>query len=152
MPIELSGSDSNVHDLSLPQWRPFLEALAQELSTRLDTDSVRTLMRRLGVSMARSCPLPAFELLPELEAAMNAVWSRLCWGRVELSDAGLTLRIVHHGAPLEAAFGPGGLGWSPALFEGIYEHWLHAAGAAESLRVRQLPDARDAVHVFALAA
>ena len=67
---------------------PFLGALAQELGGHLGPDGARTLMRRLGASIAQSHPLPPLELLPDLEAAMNAVWSAMDWGWV---DTGLEL-------------------------------------------------------------
>ena len=88
--------------------------------------------------MSRSRPLPALELLPDLEAAMNAVWSEMDWGWVELHDAGDSLRIVHHCAPLEAAFGLAARTWSGAVLEGAYEQWLRAAGAGHRLKVRQV--------------
>lgn len=138
-----------------PQWRPFLGALSQELNSRIEAEQARALMRRLGASMARSAPLPALELLPDLEAAMNSVWSAMNWGWVELNDTGEALRIVHHCAPLEAAFGAGSRAWSPAVLEGAYEQWLRAAGAGDRLRVQQIATdstSLEPLYVFALAA
>ncbi|MDQ5897620.1 MAG: hypothetical protein QG612_1706 [Pseudomonadota bacterium] len=122
------------------QWRPFLLSLGQELGDRLGPDGARALMRRLGSAMSRERPLPALELLPDLEAAMNLVWSDMDWGWVELNDTGDALRIVHRCAPLEAAFGATARSWAPALLEGAYEQWLRAAGAGDRLRVRQVPN------------
>ena len=132
-----------------------LGALAQELGSRLDAEGARTLMRRLGASMARRAALPALELLPDLESAMNAVWAGMNWGWVELNDTGDALRIVHHCAPIDAAFGSEGRAWSPAVLEGAYEQWLRAAGAGERLRVHQVapPTAvPPGTYVFTLAA
>ena len=65
------------------------------------------------------------------------------------------LRIVHHCAPIEAAFGSGSRAWSPAVLEGAYEQWLRAAGAGDRLRVQQIATetaSAEPVYVFALAA
>lgn len=133
-----SDHDYHLRHRCSSQWRPFLNALAQELGTRIEPDQARALMRRLGASIARSAPLPALELLPDLESAMNSVWSGMDWGWVELNDAHDALRIVHHCAPIEAAFGAQSRHWSPAVLEGAYEQWLWAAGAGDRLRVQQL--------------
>jgi hypothetical protein len=138
-----------------PQWRPFLVALAQELGSHLDAEGARALMRRLGTSIAQAHPLPSSELLPELETAMNTVWSGMDWGWVELNDTGTALQIVHHCAPIEAAFGAAGRPWAPAVLEGAYEQWLRAAGAGQRLKVRQAagtaPPTDLTTFVFALA-
>jgi hypothetical protein len=150
-----SDHDYHLRYRCSPQWRPFLSALSQELSTRIEPDQARALMRRLGASVARQAPLPALELLPDLEDAMNAVWSGMNWGWVELSDTDDALRIMHHCAPIEAAFGPDSRHWSPAVLEGAYEQWLRAAGAGDRLRVQQLATDHSSVepmYVFALAA
>ncbi|MEX8493393.1 cellulose biosynthesis protein BcsD [Sphaerotilus sp.] len=151
----LSDHDYHLRYRCSPQWRPFLGALAQELSSRIEPDQARALMRRLGVSMARSAPLPAMELLPDLEEAMNGVWSGMNWGWVELNDTDDALKIIHHCAPIEAAFGAGSRHWSPAVLEGAYEQWLRAAGAGDRLRVQQLATDTTSIeplYVFALAA
>lgn len=151
----LSDHDYHLRYRCSPQWRPFLGALAQELSSRIEPDQARALMRRLGTSMARNAPLPAVELLPDLEDAMNGVWSGMNWGWVELSDTDDALRIIHHCAPIEAAFGAGSRHWSPAVLEGAYEQWLRAAGAGDRLRVQQLATDTTSIeplYVFALAA
>jgi Cellulose synthase subunit D len=150
-----SDHDYHLRYQCSPQWRPFLGALALELNTRIETEQSRALMRRLGASMARSAPLPALELLPDLEAAMNSVWSAMNWGWVELNDTDDALRIVHHCAPIEVAFGANSRAWSPAVLEGAYEQWLRAAGAGDRLRVQQLATDSTSVeplYVFALAA
>jgi hypothetical protein len=139
-----------------PQWGPFLGVLGLEISAGLDAVAARRLMRRLGEGMAEQLPLPGSSVLLDLEAAMNSIWSRLHWGRVELNDAGQALQIVHHGAPLVAALGADSQAWAPALLEGVYEHWFRAAGAASRLRVRQVlelepPEAFEPVHVFTFA-
>lgn len=150
-----SDHDYHLRNQCSPQWRPFLGALAQELNSRLEPDQARALMRRLGTSMARNAPLPAMELLPDLEDAMNGVWSGMDWGWVELNDTDDALRIIHHCAPIEAAFGAGSRHWSPAVLEGAYEQWLRAAGAGDRLRVQQLATDTTGIeplYVFALAA
>jgi hypothetical protein len=151
----LSDHDYHLRFQCSPQWRPFLGALAQELSSRIEPDQARALMRRLGTSMARNAPLPATELLPDLEEAMNNVWSAMNWGWVELNDTNDALKIFHHCAPIEAAFGTASRQWSPAVLEGAYEHWLRAAGAGDRLRVQQLATDTTSIeplYVFALAA
>ena len=138
-----------------PEWRAFLAALANELNTRLDTDSIRLLMRRLGTSMAQSSPLPTLLLLTDLEAAMNDAWSLMAWGRVELQDRGIELQITHRGAPIESTFGADSRAWAPAILEGAYEQWLRNAGASNRLRVHQTDASQhddEPVYTFALAA
>lgn len=150
-----SDHDYHLRHRCSPQWQPFLGALAQELCTRIEPDQARALMRRLGASVARQAPLPALELLPDLESAMNTVWSGMNWGWVELTDTDDALRIMHHCAPLEAAFGTDSRHWSPAVLEGAYEQWLRAAGAGDRLRVQQLAtdcSSVEPVYIFALAA
>lgn len=139
----------------LPQWQAFLEALATQLNARLDTDSTRLLMRRLGASMAQSSPLPALTLLADLETAMNGIWSTMAWGRVELLDQGSALQITHRGAPVESAFGADSRAWAPAILEGAYEQWLRTAGASNRLRVHQTDASQqgdELVYTFSLAA
>lgn len=150
-----SDHDYHLRHRCSSQWRPFLAALAQELSTRIEADQARALMRRIGTSIARSAPLPALELLPDLESAMNAVWSGMDWGWVELNDTSDALRIVHHCAPIEAAFGTSSRHWSPAVLEGAYEQWLRAAGAGDRLRVQPLAidtSGIEPTYIFVLAA
>lgn len=150
-----SDHDYHLRQRCAAQWRPFLGALSQELSSRIEAEQARALMRRLGASMARSAPLPVLELLPDLEAAMNSVWSGMDWGWVELNDTDEALRIVHHCAPIEAAFGANSRVWSPAVLEGAYEQWLRAAGAGDRLRVQQIAidsTTLEPRYVFALAA
>jgi hypothetical protein len=150
-----SDHDYHLRHQCSAQWRPFLAALAQELNARIETDQCRALLRRLGTAMARNAPLPPLELLPDLEAAMNHVWSGMRWGWVELNDTDDALRIVHHCAPIEAAFGSGSRTWSPAVLEGAYEQWLRAAGAGDRLRVQQVATdttGAEPRYVFALGA
>jgi hypothetical protein len=152
--MSLAKDEVQLRSSDRPLWDPFLRAFAIELDSRLDSQSIRTLMHRLGVLMAQTAPLPAVELLPDLQLHMNQVWSGWSWGHVVLRDAGSALEIIHSGAPLQAAFGHGSHVWCPALLAGVYETWLHGAGASESIRVHTLDsdasasDADASVFIF----
>lgn len=113
-----------------PQWRGLLRALAAEFESQLSRDELRELMFRIGARFAAAHPLPPCESTAGLAVAINARWSAIQWGCVELADAGESLRITHYGAPL-AAFGGDALAWSPAFLQGAYQTWLDAMGAAD---------------------
>lgn len=113
-----------------PQWRGLLRALAAEFESQLSPDELRQLMFRVGARFAESHALPPCESTDDLADALNAHWSGIQWGYVELADEGDYLRIIHYGAPL-AAFGGAALAWTPAFLQGCYQAWLDAMGAAE---------------------
>ncbi|ARP79415.1 hypothetical protein CAL12_00305 [Bordetella genomosp. 8] len=123
--------------LCTPQWRDFLRAQAEEFRAHLSTDELRGLMHRIGARFAALYPLPACGSIAELRDAMNAAWKPLDWGLVELADQDdAALLIEHLCSPLSAAFGPGELDWTPAFLEGVYQGWMSAAGAGDTLQVR----------------
>lgn len=126
------------------QWSPFLLALAQELDGQLDTDSIRTLMQRLGVRMAQTLPLAPTQTVEDLTEAMNRHWGTLGWGRIDLHDAGDALHLHHQDAPFDVLFGPGSAAWTDAILEGLYTAWLQAAGAPPSLSVQRIASPADA--------
>jgi hypothetical protein len=112
-----------------PQWRVFLRSLAAEFEAQLSHDELRQLMFRIGERFATEHRLPTCESTADLERALNAQWSAIQWGCVELADEGDYLRIVHYGSPL-VAFGNGALAWAPAFLQGSYQAWLDAMGAS----------------------
>ncbi|MBN3788761.1 cellulose biosynthesis protein BcsD [Burkholderia sp. Ac-20353] len=124
-----------------PQWRGFLEALANEFADQLDHDELRQLMARVGARFAAAHPLPHCESTNDLASALNAQWREVQWGYVELADERDFLRITHYAAPLRA-FGDGALAWSPAFLQGAYQTWFDSLGAA-GLRVAQEASPED---------
>jgi hypothetical protein len=112
------------------QWRGLLSALAAEFESQLCRAELRELMGRIGARFAAAHPLPPCESTSCVAVAINARWTSIQWGYVELTDAGESLRITHYGAPL-AAFGADALSWSPAFLQGVYQAWLDAMGAID---------------------
>ena len=137
MTTSYQGLDYYVEKQCSTQWRSFLHAFSTEFALRGEPQELRILMQRLGSSMAISNALPPAESLQDLELAMNKVWFALDWGWVELIDASDCLSILHHSAPLKAAFGAESLSWTPALLEGIYGQWFEVMGVDKLLRVVQ---------------
>jgi hypothetical protein len=130
------------------QWSSFLLSLGQELGALAEPSELRSFVRQVGKRMATLMPLPKVDVLGDLQAAMNQQWDRIGWGWVSLQEKPKFLVIVHSAAPLQSAFGDGSLSWSPALLEGIYEHWFAMAGAGGKLRVFQdqsVPSAENAL-------
>lgn len=117
-------------------------SLGQELEALAAQGELRPFMRLVGKRMAAQMPLPKVDALKDLEAAMNRHWDRISWGWVSLEEEPASLVIRHSAAPLYSAFGRGSLAWSPALLEGIYEHWFAVAGADENLSVSQYQPTR----------
>ena len=125
------------------QWRDFLAALAGELADDLTTSHLRGLLRRTGERFARQRALPGMTTVAELQAAVNAIWTDLDWGWLQIAEAGDHLALTHYCAPLAAGFGAGSQAWTTAFLEGVYEQWMRQLGANQQLRVTQAgePDA-----------
>jgi hypothetical protein len=123
------------------QWKGFLHATAGELASRFGPDDLRHVMHGIGARFAAGIDLPDSNTVPEMEAAMSAIWQRLDWGWVELEEQSGSLQLVHHCAPLHAAFGEDALAWTPAFLEGAYQQWFAQLGASDVLRVRQVTPA-----------
>ncbi len=135
------------------QWRGFLSALAQELSEALPAQENAVLMARIGTRFALQHPLAPSETLTGLQQAMNAVWDRLDWGQVELSQSDASMHIYHRFSPLAAAFGETEAGWAAGFLQGAYQQWLEAAGAGGlSVQVASAPDAAGNVELLLAAA
>ncbi|OZI21154.1 hypothetical protein CAL26_27365 [Bordetella genomosp. 9] len=123
--------------LCTPQWRGFLRAQAEEFRAHLSTAELRGLMHRIGGRYAALYPLPPCASIAELRDAMNAAWAPLDWGLVALAEQDdAALLIEHFCTPLAAGFGAGELEWTPAFLEGVYQGWMSAAGAGDTLQVR----------------
>lgn len=129
------------------QWKGFLSATAGELASRFGPDELREVMHGIGGRFAAEIELPDSNTVPAIEAAMSAVWRELNWGWVELDEETGSLQLIHHCAPLLAAFGADALAWTPAFLEGAYQQWFMQLGASEILRVRQLAptDSQDGI-------
>lgn len=124
------------------QWGDFLLALAGEFQGKIDAGELRSLMFRVGQSMARRMGQPKGDSLKELEAAMNGVWFNMNWGWVRLQEKQNYLLIEHFAAPLFNAFGAAAMPWSTGILEGVYFDWLSALGADSTLRLRQFGEAQ----------
>lgn len=135
-----------------PQWADFLGLLSDALGAQLESAEYRQLLVGLGERFAGQNPLPACTGLEELAEAMNAVWKRMRWGYVGLSDQRVQLELVHRACPLPAALQldadvAGG------FLEGVYGVWLKAAGAPADLALMQLQGEELPMHMaFALIA
>lgn len=95
-------------------------------------------MKRIGTRFAVTNPIPPCASVAEIQACMSAVWVDSDWGWVEVDEIDRAMRIVHQCAPLASAFGGEHVDWTPAFLEGVYQQWLAALGAGDTLRVRQV--------------
>lgn len=111
------------------QWRGFLNALGQEFSAALPAQDVALLMARIGVRFASQNPLAASDTIEGLQAAMNAVWGPLDWGRVDIAQTPAGMDIRHRFCPLAAAFGTSQADWAVGFLQGAYQQWFDSAGA-----------------------
>lgn len=120
------------------QWLAFLRALANEMGASADPEDLRQLFFRVGERFAAQgeADFPAVETLPQLQDALNAFWSQLNWGWVELAEVKNHIEIFHHAAPLAGAFGDDALEWSVGLLEGFYERVFKVLGAGDAMTVR----------------
>jgi hypothetical protein len=112
------------------QWRAFLAALAVELHVGAEREEVLEFLRAVGRRMAGRLPLTPKDTLPELEAAMNDIWSQVDWGWTRLRPIDEGIAIVHGAYP--TAFETDGIMWSAgaaAVLEGVYAAWFEAQGS-----------------------
>lgn len=119
------------------QWAFVLPALAEAMAGAASERELRALFRNAGTRIGEETveALPAVETMADLESAINAFLVVRRWGRVALEERRGHLDIVHHAAPLSAAFGEASLVWACGLLEGFYEALLHALGAGDELTV-----------------
>ncbi|WP_233589841.1 cellulose biosynthesis protein BcsD [Acidovorax sp. FJL06] len=130
------------------QWRGFFQALAAEFAAALPPEDLRALMFRVGARFAAEHPLPACATLDELQRGMTAVWERIDWGWVRLTQEAAQLDIRHSLSPVSAAFGPSHVLWSGGFLEGVYQAWFEQAGAGQLKVVQVAPaDAWGGVHL-----
>lgn len=120
-----------------PQWADFLGLMSEALGAQLEPAEYREFLVRLGEGFANQNPLPVCVGLEQLTSAMNAVWQRMRWGYVAVSDQDVEIEIVHRACPLPAALQldaevAGG------FLEGVYGVWLKAAGAPDELVLEQV--------------
>jgi len=130
------------------QWRGFFQALAAEFAAALPPEDLRALMFRVGVRFAADHPLPACATVEDLQRGMTAVWERIDWGWVDLTQEVGQLNIHHSLSPVSAALGPDHVQWSGGFLEGVYQSWFEQAGAGP-LKVAQCApaDAWGCVHL-----
>ncbi len=134
------------------QWAGFLGVLSDEFQSQLSSDEYRSLLGRLGARFAQVFELPACDSLPQMEAAMNQVWSSLQWGYATLSDSGRHVEVSHHACPLPAALQVDA-SLASGFLEGVYAAWLLAAGSPPELDLAYVPsEDRPMQMVFELSA
>ena len=121
-----------------PQWKDFLQALAQELTEQMGADEIRAFFAVLGKRVARANPIAGGETLSDLENSVNQFLARCDWGWMRVRDLNSSLEFLHSCAPLSAAFGASAMDWAPGFLEGMYTEWLKQSGADESLVLQQL--------------
>lgn len=136
--MDRSAVDYLVERQCSTQWKDFLGALAVELSSQLDENSLCTLMRGVGVKFASQHPLPPCETVIDMQHAMSSVWDRMRWGRTVIAEQDTALQIVHLASPLHAAFGDAAALWASAFLEGVYQQWFVQLGASDLLHVKQI--------------
>ena len=119
-----------------PQWSGFLDALTHELREQLSPEDLRALLRSVGQRFGAARPIEAGESVEELQRAVNGIWNSIRWGYAELRDGGDVLHITHHLSPLGQALGEGSAEAAAGFLEGVYESWMHHAGAADDLSAR----------------
>lgn len=122
------------------QWRGFLQALTDEFSSSLSPADLHALMFRVGTRFAAANPLAACATLDDLQGSMTAVWERIDWGWVQLTQESARLHIQHSLSPVSAAFGVKHVEWSGGFLQGVYQSWLEQAGSG-ALRVEQVAPA-----------
>ena len=122
-----------------PQWQPFNQALASELTAGLPDSEIRGLFLRIGRRVADALAVPRCQDTAQLQQAFNAHWAGMGWGVVVLEEQRDALRIVHACSPVARQFGPAGTVWAEGFFEGVYGRWFEAQGLPAGLGVRALP-------------
>ncbi len=131
---------SHLNDrLCASQWRAALAAFAQELAQDLTPQRLRALMRRAGERFAEAHALPPAASIPDLQYAINQLWTTLDWGWVTIAEAEDHLALTHYCAPLRAAFGADHEAWTTGFLEGVYELWMRQLGADDQLHASQGP-------------
>ncbi len=112
-------------------WAALRVAVAER---RAWTES-RGLLQAIGRQMAADLPLGRCPMLSDLEAAATRQLLALGLGWCRLREGEGALDILHVEAP--PVSGPA-LSVLPAVLEGLFEAWLHAAGADPGLRAEWL--------------
>lgn len=120
------------------QWLPLLRALAAELGSREEPETLRQLFSSIGQRLAGEAVnhLENLSTLAELQGGLNEFWFRMQWGWVRLSEGREQIEIVHHACPLAEAFTDEALGWTCGFLEGYYQAIFAQMGAADQMRVR----------------
>ena len=117
-----------------PQWRVFMEALANSLSQVAGDEQALRILAGAGAAIAREQAIPASNSLAELKTAMNAGLQGLEWGQVDIYEAEKALEFVvvgypcFEGAEAQTAFA--------AVLEALLEGWLTQQAARPGLAMR----------------
>lgn len=125
------------HQVS-PQWLTVLRAMAQVLPATGDEASLKAIFFNIGEQLAHGAEdrFASIETLTDLELQLNAHWSDLNWGWVDLKELEDAIAIEHHASPLAEAFGDDALPWAVGLLEGYYQTIFKVLGAGESMKVQ----------------
>ena len=121
-----------------PKWAAFLRVLADELNAQMSVEDIRAFFFVLGQRLGEAESIGEPESLDDLESLANQYFDRQGWGILQIRDVHTSLELVHHCAPLRAAFGDQAMKWSGGLLEGIYTAWLEQMGAGGELQLRQI--------------
>ncbi|MCB8876366.1 cellulose biosynthesis protein BcsD [Acidisoma silvae] len=140
-PAQRSNPRRDGSNRPMPDWRPFLRAMAEELDTVAGAAGRDALLHGVGRQMALQHPLSHQTSTAALALEMNEVLENFGWGhvRITFSPADACLILSHAGLPRIGGRGEPPGTWLAAVLEGLYEGWLaQQPGADGSLVARRL--------------
>lgn len=120
---------------------PVLKAMTSELLAHVGEEQLRALFRATGAQIGETWPVEKIDKLGDLEQVVRAWLAANDWGWLKIEHQDDAVDFVHGDSPLVAWFGEASLGWSSALFEGLYATWIRQLGADERLQLRQIRQA-----------
>ena len=131
------------------QWLPVLRAIALEMSANADSKSLHHLFSNIGTRFATDAEdcFSDVKTLTQLKDNLNAFWSQINWGWVELTEVKGGIDITHQAAPLAEAFGDDALEWSSGLLEGFYHHVFKLLDTSNTMTVRSMAVAPDGMDI-----
>jgi len=113
-------------------WNLLITSLLNGAQSMMDGEQFAQLLSIAGMHCAQNLPLPPCDSLTELELSVNVQLSKLGWGVSTFSEHPEFLQIDHQALPQD---GPP-VQYLAIFLAGLYQQWLHNAGASESLHVR----------------
>jgi hypothetical protein len=130
---------------AMPDWRPFLRALAAEIDAMTGTAGRDALLRGVGLQLARMYPMPARDSLGGLAMEMQEILEAFGWGTVRIAflAAEHCLVLTHEGLPRVGGAGDPPGAWLASVLVGLYEGWMaQQPGSDASLVARRVASAR----------